>query len=537
MVCIAFAVLGQKRDEPKLIVSIVVDQMCYDYLYRFEQKFSKTGFLKLMQRGMNCRNARYNYVPTYTGPGHASIYTGTTPSNHGIVANDWYDRVFDKRVNCVEDTTMSSVGSLPSREGQCSPRHLKTTMVSDQLKLTYPESKVISLSIKDRGAILPGGHLSDGSYWFDSYSGKFITSTYFKKELPAWVMDFNKEQRPQKALNSIWTTLYEPSTYTESGPDNSPYEQLLPGKETPTFPYDFIQMNKNNSDFSLFTYSPDANTALTDLAISGITNERLGEDKLTDMLLISYSTPDIVGHAFGPYSVELEDIYLRLDRDIGKLITFLEQKVGKREFIVMLTADHAVAPVPKELIDRKLPGGYFYTNEHLPKLREKLMNKFGIDPIADMVNCNIYLNHKLLSEHQQTVDEISRFIASEVEKWNDVKVVYTATDLSGKNKGDVWFEMIQKGYHKDASGDVIFLLESGVLQKHSDHQVALKGTSHGSAFNYDTHVPLIWYGKGIHSGEILRKIDIIDIAPTLTNLLYLQRTGSMIGEPIVEIMK
>jgi hypothetical protein len=534
---IASMVFGQKNSSPRLVVSIVVDQMCYDYLYRFENKFSKKGFQKLMQKGMNCRNTRYNYVPTFTGPGHASIYTGTTPSNHGIVANDWFDRVSDKRVNCVEDNAFVAVGSAQSNEGQCSPRHLKTTTVTDQLKLTYPEAKVISLSIKDRGAILPGGHLSDGSYWFDSNSGMFITSSFFKRQLPGWVNDFNKEQRPQKALNSVWNTLYDLSTYKESGPDNSPYEQLLPGKETPTFPYDFIEMNKHSKDLSLFTYTPFANTALTDLAIKGIDAEGLGDDDRTDMLCLSYSTPDIVGHAFGPYSVELEDIYLRLDQDLSNLISFLEKRIGKKEFILMLTADHAVAPVPQQLVDKKLPGGYFFAIEYLPQLRAKLTDKFGFDPIADMVNCNIYLNHTALRGRQIAVEEITQFLVLELAKWTEVKAVYSAADLSGKYSGDVWFEMIRNGYHKEVSGDVLFLLESGFLPKYNDIPSVHSGTSHGSAFNYDTHVPLIWFGTGIPSGEIVRKIDITDISATLTNLLYLQRTGSMIGEPIIELMK
>jgi predicted AlkP superfamily pyrophosphatase or phosphodiesterase len=531
-----FKLWAQSNKAPKLIVGIVVDQMCYDYLYRFEPKFGETGFKKMMSKGTNCRNTRYNYVPTFTGPGHASIYTGTTPSNHGIVANEWYDRSSGAQFNCVDDASVSTVGS-PTNEGKCSPHHLKTTTVTDQLKLTYPDSKVISISIKDRGAILPGGHLSDGSYWFDSYSGNFVTSTFYRKELPTWVEEFNKEQRPLNALNSTWNTLYDIATYTESGPDDSPYEQVFPGKQSSTFPYDLNKMKEGSQDFSLFNYTPFANVALTDLAIKGIQSEGLGRDSRTDMLCISYSTPDLVGHAFGPYSVELEDIYLRLDQELSKLISFLEKEVGKKDFVIMLTADHAVVPVPQQLVDKKLPGGYFFSATYITKLREELKDKFQFDPIKEVVNCNIYLDHKLISEYKKTLSEIEGYILEAVRCWKEVKAVYSSSELDGSAEGDTWFKMMQSGYHKEESGDILFLLESGYLYKTTDIPTAHMGTSHGSAFNYDTHVPLIWYGKGISSAEVVRKVDITDIAATLTNMLYLQRTGSMTGEPIVELFK
>jgi len=534
---IKFGVFAQKKiDTPKLIVTIVVDQMCYDYLYRFEQKFSKNGFRRLMYQGVNCRNTRYNYVPTYTGPGHASIYTGTTPSDHGIVANEWYDRTSGELINCVDDSSVQTVGST-TKEGQCSPHHLKTTTLTDQLKLTYPTSKVLSMSIKDRGAILPGGHLSDGSYWFDAYSGKFITSSFFKKELPEWVAQFNAEERPKKALSSIWNTLYEISSYTESGPDNSPYEQVFPGKDLPVFPYDLTKMSENSQDFSLFSYTPFANTALTDLAMNGIKAEKLGHDEFADILCISYSTPDLVGHAFGPYSVELEDIYLRLDQDLSKLMDFLEKQLGKKGFMVVLTADHAVVPVPQQLVDNKLPGGYFFSEEYMPQLRKNLLERFGFDPIARLVNCNIYLDHSLIRSKNASISEIEQAVSAEIAQWEEAKAVYTSTEFKGGVVGDQWFEMLRKGYHKEESGDVIFLLESGYLPKTKDIPTAHVGTSHGSAFNYDTHVPLLFYGNGIKRDEVLRKVDITDIAPTLSVLLKLQRTGSMSGEPIFELFK
>jgi predicted AlkP superfamily pyrophosphatase or phosphodiesterase len=526
--------IHSQLQKPKIIVGIVVDQMCYDYLYRFQGKFTQSGFRKIMLNGTNCRNTNYNYVPTYTGPGHASIYTGTTPDNHGIVGNEWYERDAKTSVNCVTDNQYKSIGTNSS-EGNRSPKTLKTYTITDQLKLTYPAAKVISMSIKDRSAILPGGHLSDGSYWFDYSTGKMITSSFYKKELPIWVNEFNSKEISTESLKKTWNTLYPIETYSESGPDNSPYEVLLSSKKEPIFPYNFAELNQNSKDFSLFTISPFANSYLTNFAMDAISNENLGKDAQTDFLCISYSTPDIAGHAFGPYSVEIEDIYLRLDLDISALLKFLENKFGKNGFTLFLTADHAVVPVPQYLMDKKLPGGYIFMDDKMSQLRKSVKEKFEVDILEAEENQNIYLNRKLIDSLHLSKKAIETFIVNEIKTWNGVKEVYITDDLKDKSEKD-WAGMVSRGCRYDRSGEIIFILEPGFLPKNTDKPSAHKGTSHGSAFNYDTHVPLIWYGAGIKKQEIFRPIEIIDIAPTLVHMLNLQRTGAMTGNPIIEIL-
>jgi predicted AlkP superfamily pyrophosphatase or phosphodiesterase len=523
------------QKQPKIIVGIVVDQMCYDYLYRFKHHFCPGGFNRFINKGLNCRNTLYNYVPTYTGPGHASIYTGTTPSNHGIVGNEWYQSQTKTTVNCVSDNTVQTIGST-SLEGQASPRNLRTYTITDQLKMSSPESKVISISIKDRSAILPGGHLSDGSYWYDYSSGKFITSTYFKTELPKWLQNFNESKNASKYL-AKWDLLYPKTNYTSA--DVSPYEVILGGKTSATFPYDFKEMSKiANNGNQLFTISPFANELLTDLAMEAMSREQLGLDTKTDMLCISYSTPDIAGHAFGPYSLEMEDMYARLDRQIEKLLSHLDSRYGKDGYVVFLTADHAVVPVPQMLVDRKMPGGYLFLNERMTNLRSELMKKFGADLIEAEENQNIYLNQYRMDSLQLNKQVICNFIADQVRKWPEVKLAITQTSLiSGMENLDEWGQMIQKGFDIERSGDVIFMLQPGYLTKSIDEPKAHTGTSHGSAFNYDTHVPLLWYGVNIPAGNSYRPIQIIDIAPTLIHLLNLQRTGAMTGVPIMEIFE
>ena len=527
---------SQKTGTPKLMVGIVIDQMCYEYLYRYETKFSKNGFNKLLNNGVNCKNVQYNYVPTYTGPGHASIYTGTTPNNHGIVGNEWYDRKLGKTVNCVHDTTVFGLLN-DSHESACSPKKLKVNTITDQLKLTYPAAKIISMSIKDRSAILPGGHLSNGSYWFDYISGKFTSSNFYMQSLPFWVQNFNEKNLPEKYLNETWTTLLDVKEYTESEPDDSPYEQLLPGKKSPVFPYNLKEMCDGKPNFNLFTSTPFANTYLTDFALSSINNEMLGQDNQTDFLCISYSTPDIVGHTFGPYSVEMEDVYLRLDIEIARLIKGLEDKVGKNEFILFLTSDHAVVPVPQYLIDKKLPGGYLFLENNLLKLSSDIRNEFGVDLFLAEENNNIYLDHETMDLLKINKVNVEDFVARQIEKWEGVKTVYTSKDLLNSTNDNSWKDMISKGFISERSGDVIFMLEPGFLTKNVETEKSRKGTSHGSPFNYDTHVPLIWYGKNIPKREVYRRINIVDITATLVHFLKVQKPNSTTGEPILEVLE
>lgn len=529
------SLLFSQNDSPKLMVGIVVDQMCYEYLYRFRDHYTEGGFKRLMNEGTNCRTTHYNYVPTYTGPGHASIYTGTTPSNHGIVANDWLDRVANSTVNCVEDQTVQTVGS-DSKKGMFSPARLKVNTITDQLKLERPASKVIAMSIKNRGAILPGGHLSDGTYWFDSKSGDFITSTFYKQELPQWVTDFNKKNLPEKSMKQVWNTFFPIERYVESGPDNSPYEHLLPGKTEPVFPYDLSKMSTKETAYDLFTCTPFANTFLTDFAIQALHAEKMGQNGATDMLCISYSSTDIIGHEFGPQSKEIQDTYIRLDRELERLLNELDNTLGKGNYTLFLTADHAVVPVPQLLVDKKLAGGYVFLSEAVKQLKTDVTDTFGADLIVAEENLNIYLDRTLIRERGLKYDEVCRFVKEHIREWKGVKNVYTSGELQ-TSSGDKWFEMIRSGYHYKESGDVIFSLESGHLPKSKDTDKARKGTSHGSPYAYDTQVPLLFFGHSVPQQEVFRVVEITDIAPTIAHILDISFSHAATGKPIVELFQ
>ncbi len=522
-----------KAQKPKLVVGIVIDQMCYEYLYRYQPNFSKNGFNRFLNHGVNYRNTLYNYVPTYTGPGHASIYTGTTPSNHGIIGNEWYDNDKQRTINCVADENYKSIGTA-SLEGNCSPKNLKTYTITDQLKLTYPTSKVFSFSIKDRGAILPGGHLSNGSFWYDYSSGKFITSSFYSAQLPVWLNEFNSVNNAS-SYSKKWDLLLNETMYESN--DDSPYEVIISGKNKAVFPYDFPSLENN---MSVFTLSPFANTLLTDVAISALDNEKLGKSNGCDFLAISYSTPDIAGHAFGPYSRELEDMYYRLDREIARLIDKLEQQVGKKNLVVFLTADHAVVPVPQMLIDKNLPGGYIYMEKLQQSLKEALKTDLGIKEELILIeeNQHFYLNHSVIKSENYSLQLITNTMKKILLEWPGIKAVYTKEELMlEKGVEDEWKTMVRKGFDYNRSGDVVFLVEPGYLTKTTDSPKAHQGTSHGSSFNYDAHVPLLWYGKTWKKTDIFSPCEITDIAPTLVHLMNLQRPGAMTGSPLLELLK
>lgn len=536
--CLAFPVFlflsfssAAQQKQPKLVVGVVVDQMCYDYLYRFHDQFGKDGFRRLMEKGSHFRNVTYNYVPTYTGPGHASIYTGTTPQDHGIVANEWYHRAYGKVVNCVGDTTVTSVGNA-SPDGRCSPRFLRANTVTDQLKLTYPMGKVVSVSIKDRSAILPAGHMADGAYWYDYASGKFITSSFYKQALPAWVSSFYTSNPIDQYMNQPWNLLRDPENYYYRDLDNTPYEQLMAGKTAPTFPYDFRTL-PTAEQLSYFTVLPFANTYLTDFAIQALKSEQLGKDDNGDMLTISFSTPDIAGHAFGPYSLEMEDMYLRLDLEIARLLKTLDKEIGKGNYVLFLTADHAVVPVPQFLEDKQLPGGYLYLNTKLKALRAASAVAFGTDIIDQIENNNVYLKSEFANGPKTA--EMTVFLQQQISLWPEVKAVYTKGELLGAAEGDQWLRMVRRGYDRERSGEVIYLLQPGYLGKSSDSEAAHRGTSHGSAFNYDTHVPVLFYGADIPKQEVFTPYDIVDIAASLVHMLQVQRPNAMTGRPMVEL--
>ena len=531
LTAIFFAQAQTAVERPKLVVGIVVDQMRYEYLYRYYSKYGEGGFKKLMNEGFVNHNTHYNYVPTYTGPGHASVYTGTTPAYHGIIANNWYVRT-NQMLNCVADSTVNTVGN-ENEQGKYSPRNLITTTITDELKWSLRGSKVFSASIKNRGAILPAGHIADGAFWYDYSTGDFITSTHYMEKIPGWLRSFNDRNLPEEYLSETWETLLPIKEYTESGPDDSEHEQTLRGMETAEFPYNLTELAAQTSPYQLVTVTPYGNQLVMELSKTIIEKEKMGKDEITDFLSIGISSTDVIGHQFGPQSVENQDTYLRLDIEIESLLKYLDEEVGAGQYLVFLTSDHGVAEIPSEMVANKLPGDYFELKTEYGRLNTYLAQIYGAGRwIMNISNHHVFLDRDLIRDKKLDLAEVQGKVAEYLRDLDGVLQVYTGSEIRNGNydEGGLRGKLI-RGYNHKRSGDVIYLLESGWFD--AGYPVA---TTHGAGYTYDTHVPLLWYGWKIPAGESYNAQVIPDIAVTLAHLLKVKLPSGATGEPILEIM-
>ena len=542
-----FQTKAQDDSNPKLVVGVIIDQMRADYLYKYQDRYGEDGFKRLIRNGFNYKNANVNYIPSETAPGHASIYTGTTPSYHGIIGNSWFDRETNTVEENVSDSLEKIVGSVNDNPYGVSPNKLMSSTITDELKkISNFKSKIISVSIKDRGAILPGGKSADGVYWHDweSSPGYFVSSSFYMETLPNWVDKFNKQEKSDAYLDETWNTLYPIETYISSSPDDNTYEPSLGGKISPTFPYNFKTMREkyrdNGSEFQLLWISPKGNTLLTEFAITAIQEEKLGKDKYTDFLNISYSVPDVIGHTFGPQSVEMEDIYLRLDNEIATLLKALDTKLGKENYTLFLTADHGAMENVSFLNNHKLDAAIARTTSDARNLEAFLDTKYGKASWITAVNGNnLYLNKVTIDEQKLTLPIIQKEAADYLMTLPEVSFALTADDLQTYVYEEGIRKTIQNGYHVKRSGDVIISYSSGtIIHPNSNIDVEMvNGTVHGSGYSYDTHVPLIWIGKGIKSGESVRAVNPIDIAPSLSMFLNIPLPSASQGKPLIELFE
>ncbi len=509
--------------QPKVMVGIVVDQMRYDFLARYGDRFCDSGFKRLMNEGFTYTNAQYNYVPTYTGPGHASIYTGTTPSNHGIVANDWFDRSKGDLMYCSEDTGVDGVGS--TSKGM-SPKNLYVITLTDQLALsTSGRSKIIGISVKDRSAIFPAGHAATGAYWFDPKVGKLVSSTWYRNKLPDWMTSFNKQGKALSYLDQTWNTLYPIDTYTASAPDNNPYEGQLNKGNPPVFPYDLNTLQKDWG-YKLLSFTPYSNSYLVDAALAALEGEKMGEDAYCDFLCLSFSATDYAGHFFGPQAVEVEDMYLRLDLEIARLLSAMDAKFGKGNYSVFLTADHGANEVPKLLNDYGMPGGVFRTDSIKSILELALTAKFGSNLILGIYNEQVYFDHAKIIELKLTENEVALFCQDILQEEIEVYRAWTLEEvMNGRTE---YLELIRNGYHPKRSGDLFIQTMPGWMENWS------YGTTHGSGYSYDTHVPILFFGYGIEAGKSSRKVSITDIAPSMSEVLGIQYPNACTGQVLFE---
>ena len=526
-----FAAAGQTSNpRPKMVVGIVVDQMRWDYLYRYYDRYAANGgFKRLLNQGFSCENTMIPYAPSLTACGHSSIYTGSVPAINGITGNDWYDSHLDKSVYCTQDDDVKTVGSTTTA-GQMSPRNLLTTTICDELRLaTNFKSKVVGVALKDRGSILPAGH-SGSAYWYDSKTGDWITSTYYMNDLPQWVKDFNAKKLVDKYYTEGWSTLYPLNTYVQSTADAKPYESKPFGAGT-NFPYDLKKFV--GTSYGYLPVTPHGNTFTLEMAKAAVTAEQLGKDSTTDFLAISLSSPDYIGHSFGPNSVEAEDGFLRLDKSLGEFLDFLNSTVGTGQYLLFLSADHGAAHIPAFLQENYIPAGSADAEGLYTNLNNLLKQKFGVDElIIEISNYQVYLNHKAITAAKLNEKEIRKLIIDSASLQPGIARVFELDALSATTLNATIKNKIANGYYPARSGDIQLILQPQWIEGFKN-----AGTTHGTWNPYDAHIPLLWYGWNVKQGKLNRETYMTDIAPTVAAMLHIQMPSGSIGHVIEEVGK
>jgi predicted AlkP superfamily pyrophosphatase or phosphodiesterase len=485
--------------------------MRWDYLVRFRDRYTPGGFRRLLSRGFSCDNVQIDYSPSVTACGHTAVYTGSIPAITGIVGNDWYDRYHHKKIYCTEDST-----------GRMSPANLLTTTLGDEMNLADNfSSKVVGIALKDRAAILPAGHTATAAFWFDGNSAGFVTSSWYLQTLPPWVQKFNSSGNMQKYYQKDWNTLYPPATYTRSTVDDEPWETVSPGEQKPVFPHkNAIRTTPFGDDLTL------------DFAKAAIEGYGLGLGPSTDLLAISLSSPDAIGHQYGPNSMEIEDTYLRLDREISAFLTWLDTRFGEGNYLLFLTADHGVTPSPGYAREHRIPGGAWDPAGMLAALNDSLAARFqvtgGIEAVTEF---QLYLNREKFEQKGIALVDAEEYLAGLATSFPGIAAILPQQSLASASLPQPLKDKLINGYNRRRGGDMVILPEPGWKAG------SPKGADHGLVYPDDTHIPLLFIGWKIRAGKTDRRINMTDIAPTLAALLDLQMPSGCIGQPIREITR
>ena len=518
-------------EKPKLVIGIIVSEMRYDYLDRYWDKFSEGGFKRILNSGSVCKSAYHDYLIAESSPGFATLVTGAYPSEHGMVSDYWYDRLRNEVKFSIDDPGVETLGGS-FESGRYSPASLNYSTLSDELKISSKfSSKVISISLDPKAAVISGGHTANASYWYDDKNGNWITSSYYVDSLADWLHTFNEKKLADIYLTKTWKTLLPLEDYIESIEDENPYETGIKGQIK--FPYTLEvlgRISKKEKDYSLLKQVPFGNTYTKDLAISSLVEENLGADETTDWLHLNFAAGSYLGNSYSSWSVEMEDLYLRLDKDLEHFLAFVDQQIGMENVLVYLTAENAMAHEPAYLMDQRIPSGYFNYNSAISLLKSYLNIIYGKGEwIKFYYAKQIFLNHDLIEDSKLSISEFQDRIARFMIQFEGVSNVLTSDNLMKNNYTTGAFERIQKTYNQKRSGDVILHLTPGWVEKGLEKEQA-------SSYNFDTHVPLVLYGWKIGREEISREISVIDLMPTIAYFLNISRPVSMQGKIINELL-
>ncbi len=546
---------------PRLVLLIVVDQFRYDYLIRFGDLFGSRGIGRLTRAGASWTETNFDHVPTFTAPGHAVFTTGAPPSQTGIIANEWYERETGSKVKSITDNSTMMLAGKPNEKGK-SPRRLLCSTVGDELRLADGDrSKVIGISAKDRSAILPAGRRANAAYWFSTDNGNIVSSTYYFDHLPDWVVRFDNRHMADALFGARWDRLLpsEGEYLRRAGRDDVPWENLdKSSADTNFFPHVVTggSAAPNKPFYRALDYTPFSNDLLVAFAEEAIVNERLGAGDDTDVLSVSFSANDYVGHRFGPYSQEAMDMTLRVDQQIGKLLDFVDTRVGLGNSIVIFTADHGASPVPEQAALWNLAGRRYQKADLLKVAEEGLQNRYARKgrPANDyiqtftnrdeteqgLLNSNFYLNRAALQRDGIDLDEAERVVGEAVMKVPGVARYFTRRQLESNSisPADPVARRVLHGFYAQRSGDVIIVYEPYTIQfdPPDDPTDPRSSATHGSPYSYDTHVPLIIMGRGFAAGTYAQAAAPTDIAPTLAHVLGVEAPSCSIGRVLMEAL-
>lgn len=522
-----------KVQRPKLVVGIVVDQMRWDYLYRYADRFGEGGFKRLMKHGFSCDNTMINYLPAFTAVGHTCIFTGSVPAFSGIAGNDWVEQATGQRMYCTDDSTVLAVGAEDpnSKDGKMSPRNLLVSTITDELMMADNfRSKVVGVSLKDRAAILPAGHTATAAFWLDDSTGHFITSNYYMTKLPVWVDSFNARNPVRSYMSHKWVTLFPKNTYLRSDQDDQPYEGKFKGDSTTAFPHNLDSSYKIAK--SSFRYTPGGNTLTLDFAKKAIEGYKMGQGPFTDFLTINCASTDYVGHQFGINSIEIEDIYLRLDQDLAAFFDYLDETVGKDQYTVFLTADHGAAHAIWYSQNHDIPADYWSPASTVDSLNRILAQGFQASGLVDTIsNYQVTFNMRTIHQKKLDLNAIKKTCLEWLRQQPGITYAIDMANVGETAVAEPVRSMVMNGYYAKRSGAIQLVLNAGWFESHGK-----TGTSHGTWNPYDTHIPLLFMGWGIKKGHTNEQVYMSDIAPTVAALLHIQMPNGCIGKPITEVL-
>ena len=523
-------------EKPKLVIGIIVEQLRYDLLEKIRSRLGENGIRRLLNEGTYFQNASFQYVLTQSAPGYASISTGAEPSRHGITSDYWYLPLKDELIYCTKDISVNPLGGS-FESGLHSPANLLVSTFADELKMASgKKAKVYSVGMKESPVILSAGHAADGAFWFDNITGSWMSSTYYGQSLPGWVNDFNASRFSDSYLDNTWNLSRPVADYSDCLPDSNKFETGFNGLNY--FPYDLKKLSTKakgakNRDYSVLRETPFGNTLTTDFAIRLIQKEELGKNDVTDYLSVCYTATDYIGHMFGPSSVEMTDAMFRLDKDIENLLKYVSDSLGKRNVLIYFTSAHGISEIPGVLESNRIPSGYFRQNQALQLLRSYLNAVYGEGNwVRGYQDKQIFLNRTLIEDAKIPLEDMQKKVARFIVQFSGVASAYPLSVFESGDNGNGVLRAIGNDFSPQHSGDVIVTLNSGWIEKEDDYVA-----NSNSPYEYDSHVPLIWYGWSINRATVTRKVNMTDIAPTLSSLCKIPLPNACTGEPMFELFR